>query len=97
VSRLKIAQELVAGVNSDTRSATVVRAAVRLAQELGIGCIAEGVETQAQADFLTSGGCEAAQGYFFGAPISAEEMTLRLRQDAPARRTTPPKLTVVAG
>jgi EAL domain-containing protein (putative c-di-GMP-specific phosphodiesterase class I) len=97
VSRLKIAQELVAGVNSDSRSATVVRAAVRLARELGIGCIAEGVETQAQAEFLTSAGCEGAQGYLFGAPISAEEMTLRLRHDAPARRAAPPKLTVVSG
>jgi diguanylate cyclase len=97
VSRIKVAQELVAGVNSDARSATVVRAAVRLARELGIGCIAEGVETQAQADFLTSSGCEAAQGYLFGTPVSAEEMTLRLRHEAPARRAAPPRLTVVAG
>ncbi|HEY1542467.1 MAG TPA: EAL domain-containing protein [Xanthobacteraceae bacterium] len=97
VSRLKIAQELVAGVNSDTRSATVVRAAVRLAKELGIGCIAEGIETRAQADFLMSSGCEAAQGYLFGRPVSAEEMTQRLRRETPARRATPPKLTVVAG
>jgi diguanylate cyclase (GGDEF)-like protein len=96
VSRLKIAQQLVAGVNSDGRSATVVRAAVRLAKELGLGCIAEGVETRAQVDFLISAGCEAAQGYFFGAPVSAEEMTRRLRDDAPSRRS-PPKLTVVAG
>ena len=97
VSRVKIAQELVAGVISDTRSATVVRAAVRLAKELGIGCIAEGVETQAQADFLAASGCEAAQGYLFSPPVSAEEMTLRLRHGAPSRRTTPPKLAVVAG
>ena len=96
VSRLKIAQQLVAGVNSDDRSATVVRAAVRLAKELGIGCIAEGVETKAQADFLISTGCEAAQGYLFGAPVSAEAMTRRLRDEAPGRRS-PPKLTVVAG
>jgi EAL domain-containing protein (putative c-di-GMP-specific phosphodiesterase class I) len=96
VTRLKIAQELVSGVNSDIRNATVVRAAVRLARELGIGCIAEGVETKAQADFLVASGCDAAQGYFFGMPISAERMTLRLQQDSPARRP-PPKLTVVAG
>ncbi|HEY4920951.1 MAG TPA: EAL domain-containing protein [Xanthobacteraceae bacterium] len=96
VSRLKIALELVAGINSDSRSATVVRAAVRLAKDLGIGCIAEGVETRAQADFLISAGCEAAQGYLFGAPVSAEDMTRRLREEAPGRRP-PPKLTVVAG
>ncbi len=96
VSRLKIAQELVAGVNTNVRSATVVRAAVRLARELGIGCIAEGVESKAQADFLVAAGCEAAQGFYFAAPLSAEAMTLRLREDALARRASPPKLTVVA-
>jgi diguanylate cyclase (GGDEF)-like protein len=96
VTRLKIAQELVSGVNSDIRNATVVRAAVRLARELGIGCIAEGVETKAQADFLVASGCGAAQGYFIGMPISGERMTLRLQQDSPARRALP-KLTVVAG
>jgi diguanylate cyclase (GGDEF)-like protein len=96
VTRLKIAQELVSGVSSDIRNATVVRAAVRLARELGIGCIAEGVETKAQADFLVASGCDAAQGYFFGMPVSADRMTLRLQQDSPARRA-PPKLTVVAG
>jgi diguanylate cyclase (GGDEF)-like protein len=95
VTRLKIAQELVSGVSSDIRNATVVRAAVRLARELGIGCIAEGVETKAQADFLVASGCDAAQGYFFGMPVSADRMTLRLQQDSPARRA-PPKLTVVA-
>ena len=44
-----------------------------------------------------SAGCEAAQGYYFGAPVSAERMTLRLRNESAARRATPPKLTVVAG
>jgi predicted signal transduction protein with EAL and GGDEF domain len=97
VRRLKIAQALVAGVNSDGRSATVVRAAIHLAKELGIACIAEGVETKAQADFLMSAGCEAAQGYFFGTPISADDMTARLRREAAARRQGPPRLTVVAG
>jgi diguanylate cyclase (GGDEF)-like protein len=95
VSRLKIAQDLVAGLNSDARSATVVRAAIRLAKELGIGCIAEGVESKAQADFLVAAGCEAAQGRYFAAPLSAEEMTQRLRRDVPGRRPAPPKLTVV--
>jgi EAL domain-containing protein (putative c-di-GMP-specific phosphodiesterase class I) len=49
----------------------VVRAAIRLAKELGIEVIAEGVETEAQASFLLSAGCAYAQGYYFSRPVNA--------------------------
>jgi diguanylate cyclase len=75
VNRLKIAQELVMGVIKDQRYATVVRAAVHLANELGIDCIAEGVETEGQVKFLISAGCKFAQGYYFGKPVTAAQMT----------------------
>jgi diguanylate cyclase len=80
VSRLKIAQELVFGAKTDVRHATVVRTAIQLARELGIHCIAEGVETREQADFLAAAGCQAAQGYFFSRPISAQAMTTWLQE-----------------
>jgi diguanylate cyclase len=80
VSRLKIAQELVFRVTTDARNATVVRAAIRLAGELGIELIAEGVETEQQARFLIEAGCEYAQGYYFSRPVDAEHATALLRQ-----------------
>jgi EAL domain-containing protein (putative c-di-GMP-specific phosphodiesterase class I) len=80
VNRLKIAQELVMQVTTDTRNATVVRAAVRLAHELGLEVIAEGVETEAQALFLVSAGCEYAQGFHFSHPINANRATALLRR-----------------
>ena len=80
VNRLKIAQELVFRVTDDLRNATVVKAAIRLAQELDIAVIAEGVETDAQAQFLLAAGCENAQGYHYSRPVSAEAATLLLRQ-----------------
>jgi diguanylate cyclase (GGDEF)-like protein len=80
VNRLKIAQELVMQVTTDARNATVVRAAVRLAHELGIEVIAEGVETAAQALFLVSAGCDYAQGYHFSRPVDAERATALLRR-----------------
>jgi diguanylate cyclase (GGDEF)-like protein len=79
VNRLKIAQELVVGADTDSRSATVVRAAIRLAHELGIGIIAEGVETEGQAKFLRSAGCEHGQGYYFSRPVNAAHATELLR------------------
>jgi len=79
VNRLKIAQELVFRVDGDFRSATVVRSAVRLAGELGIECIAEGVETEAQARFLVSAGCAQGQGFYFSKPVEAKRATELLR------------------
>ncbi|HUD89009.1 MAG TPA: GGDEF domain-containing phosphodiesterase, partial [Xanthobacteraceae bacterium] len=89
INRVKIAQELVFGVDTDSRSASVVRAAVRLAHELGIEVIAEGVETEGQVVFLLSAGCEHAQGYYFSRPVDVERATalLRLGRVQPGRRT----------
>jgi EAL domain-containing protein (putative c-di-GMP-specific phosphodiesterase class I) len=80
VNRLKIAQQLVSRADSDSRNASVVRAAVRLARDLAIDCIAEGVETEAQAEFLLSAGCQYAQGYHFHRPVDAEHAAEVLRQ-----------------
>ena len=69
VNWLKLAQEFVFRVTVDYRNAAVVRAAIRLAHELGLDVIAEGVETEAQMRFLIGAGCEHAQGYYFSRPV----------------------------
>jgi EAL domain-containing protein (putative c-di-GMP-specific phosphodiesterase class I) len=79
VSRLKIAQELVFHVTDELRNAAVVKAAIRLAHELHIEVIAEGVETEAQAQFLLAAGCNNAQGFYYSRPVSAEAATALLR------------------
>ncbi len=88
INRVKIAQELVFGVDTDARSATVVRAAIRLAHELGIEIIAEGVETEGQEKFLLSAGCEYGQGFYFSRPVNTERATelLHLGKVTPVRR-----------
>jgi EAL domain-containing protein (putative c-di-GMP-specific phosphodiesterase class I) len=94
VNRLKLAQEFVFRVTIDYRNAAVVRATIRLANELGLEVIAEGVETEAQARFLMGAGCEQAQGYYFGRPVPAANATELLRagriepQTDPLRRLT---------
>jgi EAL domain-containing protein (putative c-di-GMP-specific phosphodiesterase class I) len=47
-----------------------------LGRGLGIEVVAEGVETQQQADVLRRMGCERAQGYFFGRPGALEQLKL---------------------
>jgi EAL domain-containing protein (putative c-di-GMP-specific phosphodiesterase class I) len=81
-------------VTVDYRNAAVVRAAIRLANELGLEVIAEGVETEAQARFLMGAGCEQAQGYYFSRPVPAAQVAELLRvgriepQTGPLRRLT---------
>jgi diguanylate cyclase (GGDEF)-like protein len=83
IHRLKIAQELIAGISTDSRSAVVVRSAIRLGHELGIEVVAEGVETAEQARFLLDAGCAYAQGNFYARPADAGE-TARLLVHAAA-------------
>jgi EAL domain-containing protein (putative c-di-GMP-specific phosphodiesterase class I) len=53
----------------------IVSTIVSLAHELKLRVIAEGVETEAQREFLAENGCHASQGYLFGRPDTAESIT----------------------
>ena len=79
VDRLKIAQQIVFGVPSEVRHAAVVRTAISLAHELGIQCVAEGIENAAQALFLVAANCKYGQGYWFSRPVTTDRATLLLR------------------
>ena len=51
-----------------------MRSIIQLAQSLGAKTIAEGVETQLQAEFLVANGCDYLQGYFFDRPMLLEDL-----------------------
>jgi diguanylate cyclase (GGDEF)-like protein len=87
INRVKIAQELVFAVATAPRSAAVVRAAIRLADELGIDLIAEGIESEGQEGFLLSEGCEYGQGYYFSRPVNVKRASELLR----AGKIEPPR------
>lgn len=53
---------------------------IALAESLGLAVIAEGVEIQAQRDFLARLGCHAYQGYLFSRPIPVEEFEALVKQ-----------------
>ncbi|MBU6371216.1 MAG: EAL domain-containing protein [Alphaproteobacteria bacterium] len=66
--KIKLDKSFVDEVMSDPQARAIIGAVVSLGQSLGIGVLAEGVETGDQAAFLQSVGCGAAQGYHFGRP-----------------------------
>jgi len=85
VSRIKIAQQFVNGLPDDHSSAAIVRATIGLAREFGIEIIAEGVETDAQLEFLMHAGCSCIQGFYFSRPVPAAQATQLLRQGVVTR------------
>jgi diguanylate cyclase (GGDEF)-like protein len=70
-SRLKIAQQFVCEIATNPGDAAIVRATIGLARELGIGVVAEGVETVDALRMLEAAGCRCAQGYYFSPPVPA--------------------------
>lgn len=73
VDLVKLDRGLVHGIDADPRARTIVRHLVNLAAELGVGVIAEGVETRAEADALVALGCPSAQGHYFARPMTSTD------------------------
>ena len=73
VDTLKIDRSFVQDLKNGSDAAEIASAIIALAHSLHMEVVAEGVETQHQMAYLKSKGCEAAQGYFFSAPLSAQD------------------------
>jgi diguanylate cyclase (GGDEF)-like protein/PAS domain S-box-containing protein len=69
IDQLKIDRSFVRDVLVDPHDAAIAQVVVTLGHSLGLSVIAEGVETEAQRDFLAEAGCRAFQGFFFSLPM----------------------------
>ena len=74
VAELKIDRMFVQHAHIDHGDAMLVRSTVQLAHELGLKVVAEGIEDEACLAFLKGIGCDYAQGYFIGRPMSADDL-----------------------
>ena len=84
VQRLKIDRTFIKDLPGSVDSAAIADAVISLAHSLGIGVLAEGIETKEQLDFLLERGCDEGQGYLFARPMPAADWGAFLAAWAPS-------------
>ncbi|MBC8022547.1 MAG: EAL domain-containing protein [Burkholderiales bacterium] len=85
---MKIDRSFIMNVPQDASSSSITEAIIAMAKRLKLRCIAEGVETRQQFEFLRANHCEAFQGYLFSRPVTALEATAMLKAQASNDVTT---------
>ena len=80
VDELKIDRGFLIDLQPNSKEEAILESIIHLAAKLGLIVTAEGVETQQQADILTSLGCHQLQGYLLGTPVNVESLVLHRQQ-----------------
>lgn len=86
VDRIKIDKSFVAGLGNSAGDEAIIRAIINMALAHGLSTTAEGVETEAQRDFLREIGCDEFQGFLYSQAISEIALGEVLEQSNPSRR-----------
>ena len=82
LQRLKIDRCFVTDLASNASDRSIVKATILMAHELGLSCLAEGVETDRQLEQLLSLGCDSFQGFLLGKPMAALELEELIRRES---------------
>ena len=92
IDSLKIDRSFVTELPGNQDDASIAQAVITMGHALRLKIVAEGVENEAQQDFLAANSCDEMQGYFFSRPLPADQCTLLLAQhelDLAATNGTP--------
>jgi diguanylate cyclase (GGDEF)-like protein/PAS domain S-box-containing protein len=89
ISCVKIDGAFIRDMNRNDGDAAIVTAVIGIARSLRLRVIAEGVETEEQATFLRRRRCDAAQGYHFSRPVTADVLAESMSERAPKLRVVP--------
>jgi diguanylate cyclase (GGDEF)-like protein len=82
VNKLKIDRSFVSDVDTSADSVAIIKAIIAMAKSMHLEVVAEGVETDLQADFLRSNLCDSGQGFLYSAPVPADIGTMLLHVDS---------------
>ncbi|MDD5413036.1 MAG: EAL domain-containing protein, partial [Methylobacter sp.] len=77
VDQLKIDKSFVDDITNDKEDAVFVGTIIAIAQHMGLGVVAEGVESEIELEFLKQSGCHCYQGYYFSKPLTADQFLER--------------------
>lgn len=80
IDTLKIDKSFIDTSLSDSATRVILEAIIQMVKKLGIESIAEGVEVEAQYNYLHAIGCEIIQGYYLGRPMCVDDMNQLLEQ-----------------
>jgi diguanylate cyclase (GGDEF)-like protein len=100
IDTVKLDRSFVQPIEKDNMARWLVQAMIGIAQGLGLGVIAEGVETEGQRDALVAAGCPVMQGFLFAKPASAQDLEpllALLADDLPLRADIVPSGPAEAG
>ena len=84
IGKLKIDRSFINGLPDDESDVGIVRAILQMARALGMRCVAEGVETEPQRQFLQAEGCDEFQGWLYAPALDSLSFEQRLLQAQPA-------------
>lgn len=84
LTRIKIDRSFVTDIDGETHSTAVVESVLALCRGYGLASTAEGVETERQRDGLLASGCRDLQGYLFGRPAPASQLSFEWTVSKPA-------------
>jgi diguanylate cyclase (GGDEF)-like protein len=87
VNKIKIDRTFIEDIDFNVDSRNIVCNTISLAKSMNIKCLAEGVETIEQLNFLKRNGCNLVQGYYFSPPLSAKEFLKFLKRHAKAQKS----------
>ncbi len=81
VDVIKLDVKFSTDINCNMKGDCILKSIIQMGRRLGLSMIAEGVETQQQADFLKSNGCHRAQGYLYAKPLPKKEVEVLMSQN----------------
>ncbi|OZH53170.1 hypothetical protein AFK68_19460 [Hydrocoleum sp. CS-953] len=77
---IKIDRSFIRNIIADSKTEAITIAIIQMAHSLNLRVVAEGVETQAELDFLRKHKCDEIQGYLFSAPLPTSKFEQLLKE-----------------